>query len=101
MAHQNRCAACSRMSELASSGTIESGAPVAGIADRKKPMLCASKNDNTLPAIWSTAKLAIAKPGHIKGLLPSIAGRTELTERQAAREGFRCPEYRLRVECLF
>src|SRR6478672_10644636 len=36
MAHQNRCAACRRRSELASSGnSIESGAPLAGIADRK------------------------------------------------------------------
>jgi len=53
-----------------------------------------------MPAIWPTAKFAIAHPGQIKGL-PSIAGRTELPERQYGREGFWCPEYRLLVECLF
>ena len=64
-------------------------------------MRCASKRYNAMPAIWPMAKFAIGKPGPIKGVLPSIAGRTELTERQDAREGFRCPEYRLPVECLF
>lgn len=35
MADQNRCAACSRMSKLASSGNAtESGEPLAGIAGR-------------------------------------------------------------------
>jgi hypothetical protein len=53
-----------------------------------------------MPAIWPTAKLAIAKPGQIKGL-PGIAGHPGLTERQDGREDFRCPEYRLLIECLF
>jgi hypothetical protein len=46
------------------------------------------------------AKFASGKPGPIKGILPTIAGRAELTERQDGREGFRCPEYRLPVERL-
>ena len=54
-----------------------------------------------MPAIWPVAKRASGKPGPIKGILPTIAGRTELTERQDGREGFRCPEYRLPVERLF
>jgi hypothetical protein len=49
----------------------------------------------------SHAKLTIAKHGQIKGMLPGIAGHTALTERQDGREDFRCPEYRLLVECLF
>jgi hypothetical protein len=64
-------------------------------------MHCASKGYNAMPAIWPMAKFAIGKPGPIKGILPSIAGRTELTEQQDGREGFRCPEYRLPVERLF
>ena len=47
------------------------------------------------------AKFASGKPDPIKGILPTIAGRAELTERQDGREGFRCPEYRLPVERLF
>ena len=47
------------------------------------------------------AKFASGKAGPIKSILPSIAGRAELTERQDRREGFRCPEYRLPVERLF
>ena len=64
-------------------------------------MHCASKRDDAVPAIWPTAKFVIGKPAPIKGIMPNIAGRTELTERQDSREGFRCPEYRLLVECLF
>ena len=64
-------------------------------------MRCASKRYNAMPAIWPLAKLASGKPGPIKGILPTIAGRAELTERQDGREGFRCPEYRLPVESLF
>ena len=61
----------------------------------------ARQRHNAMPAIWPMAKFASGKPGPIKGILPSIAGRAELTERQDGREGFRCPEYRLLVERLF
>ena len=66
-----------------------------------KPVACACQRYNSMPAIWPMAKFASGKPGPIKGILPSIAGRAELTERQDGREGFRCPEYRLPVERLF
>ena len=56
---------------------------------------------NAMPAVWRMAKFAIGKPCPIEGKLPSIAGRTVLTERQDGRERFRCPEYRLPVERLF
>ena len=61
----------------------------------------ARQRHNAMPAIWPMAKFASGKPGPIKGILSSIAGRAELTERQDGREGFRCPEYRLPVERLF
>jgi len=61
----------------------------------------ASKRYNAVPAIWPTAQFVIGKPVPIKGISPSIAGRTVLTERQDSREGFRRPEYRLLIECLF
>ena len=61
----------------------------------------ARQRHNAMPAIWPMAKFASGKPGPIKGILSSIAGRAELTERQDGREGFRCPEYRLLVERLF
>jgi hypothetical protein len=64
-------------------------------------MRCASQRYNAMPAIRPTTKFAIGKPGPIKGKLHSIAGRTELTDRQDSRERFRCPEYRLPVERLF
>ena len=64
-------------------------------------MRCAGKGYNAMPAIWPTAKFASGKARPIKGILPTIAGRAELTERQDGREGFRRPEYRLLVECLF
>ena len=64
-------------------------------------MDCACQRYNSMPAIWPMAKFASGKPGPIKGILPTIAGRAELTERQDGREGFRCPEYRLPVERLF
>ena len=60
----------------------------------------ARQRQNSMPAIWPLAKFASGKPGPIKGILPTIAGRAELTERQDGREGFRCPEYRLPVERL-
>ena len=60
----------------------------------------ARQRQNSMPAIWPLAKFASGKPGPIKGILSSIAGRAELTERQDGREGFRCPEYRLPVERL-
>ena len=66
-----------------------------------KPVACACQRYNSMPAIWPLAKFASGKPGPIKGILPTIAGRAELTERQDGREGFRCPEYRLPVERLF
>ena len=61
----------------------------------------ARQRHNAVPAIWPMAKFASGKPGPIKGILPTIAGRAELTERQDGREGFRCPEYRLPVERPF
>ena len=64
-------------------------------------MPCASKRDNAMPAIRPLAKFVGGKPGQVKGILPSIARRAELTERQDGREGFRCPEDRLPVERLF
>ena len=64
-------------------------------------MRCASKRYNAVPAIWPAAKFVIGKPVPIKGISPSIAGRTVLTERQDSREGFRRPEYRLLIERLF
>ena len=64
-------------------------------------MDCACQRYNSMPAIRPLAKFPSGKPGPIKGILPSIAGRAELTERQDGREGFRCPEYRLPVERLF
>ena len=64
-------------------------------------MDCACQRYNSMPTIWRMAKFASGKPGPIKGILPTIAGRAELTERQDGREGFRCPEYRLPVERLF
>ncbi len=60
----------------------------------------ASKGYHAMPAIWPMAKLVGGKSGPVKGILPSIAGRAELTERQDGREGFGCPEYRLLVERL-
>ena len=63
-------------------------------------MDCACQRYNSMPAIWPLAKFASGKPGPIKGVLPTIAGRAELTERQDGREGFRCPEYGLPVERL-
>lgn len=61
----------------------------------------ARQRHNSMPAIGPMAKFASGKPGPIKGILPTIAGRAELTERQDGGEGFRCPEYRLPVERLF
>ena len=61
----------------------------------------ARQRHNAMPAIWPMAKFASGKPGPIKDILSSIAGRAELPERQDGREGFRCPEYRLSFERLF
>ena len=63
-------------------------------------MDCTCQRYNAMRAIWPLAKFASGKPGPIKSILPSIACRAELTERQDGREGFRCPEYRLPVERL-
>ena len=54
-----------------------------------KPMPRASKRDDAMPAIRPTAEFVIGKPGPIQRILPRIAGRTELTERQNGRERFR------------
>ena len=46
-----------------------------------KPVRCAGKRYDAVPAIWPTAQFVIGKPVPIKGIPPSIAGRTVLTER--------------------
>jgi hypothetical protein len=42
---------------------------------------CAGKHYDAVPTIWSTAQFVIGKPVPIKGIPPSIAGRTVLPER--------------------
>ena len=58
-----------------------------------KPVRCAGKRYDAVPAIWPTAQFVIGKPVPIKRISPSIDARAKLTERQDGRERFRCPEY--------
>lgn len=75
--------------------------PLGGECRQVKPVRCAGKRYNAVPAIWPTAQFVIGKPVPIQRVSPTIAGCTALTERQDSREGLRRPEYRLLIERLF